>query len=101
VPHDALVILGAFSHGLIRDMMFGSKMEKIQTSITNNLLIVGSRYSALPDKVCQPKKLLTIHQGALGDVVTSFTSLLLLRRHIPKSILYAGSPLATWLSTLR
>jgi heptosyltransferase III len=26
------------------------------------------------------KKLLTIHQGALGDVVTSFTSLLLLRR---------------------
>lgn len=47
VPHDALVILGAFSHGLIRDIMFGSKMEKIQTSITNNLLIVGSRYSAV------------------------------------------------------
>jgi hypothetical protein len=47
VPHDALVILGAFSHGLIRDVMFGSKMEKIQTSITNNLLIVGSRYSAV------------------------------------------------------
>lgn len=46
VPHDALVILGAFSHGLIRDFMFGNKMEKIQTSITNNLLIVGSRYSA-------------------------------------------------------
>lgn len=45
VPHDALVILGAFSHGLIKDVMFGSKMEKIQTSISNNLLIVGSRYS--------------------------------------------------------
>jgi hypothetical protein len=47
VPHDALVVLGAFSHGLIREIMFGSKMEKIQTSITNNLLIVGSRYSAV------------------------------------------------------
>jgi hypothetical protein len=47
VPHDALVILGAFSHGLIRDIMFGSKMEKIQNLITNNLLIVGSRYSAV------------------------------------------------------
>jgi hypothetical protein len=47
VPHDALVILGAFSHGLIRDIVFGSKIEKIQTSITNNLLIVGSRYSAI------------------------------------------------------
>jgi hypothetical protein len=47
VPHDALVILGAFSHGLIRDIMFGSKMEKIQISSTNNLLIVGSRYSAI------------------------------------------------------
>lgn len=47
VPHDALVILGAFNHGLIRDIMFGNKLEKIQTSITNNLLIVGSRYSAV------------------------------------------------------
>lgn len=47
VPHDALVILGAFNHGLIRDIMFGNKLEKIQASITNNLLIVGSRYSAV------------------------------------------------------
>jgi hypothetical protein len=46
VPHDALVILGAFSHGLIRDIMFGNKMDKIQTLMTNNLLIVGSSYSA-------------------------------------------------------
>jgi hypothetical protein len=46
VPHDALVVLGAFGHGLIRDLVFGSKMEKIQSTIANNLLIVGPRYVA-------------------------------------------------------
>lgn len=46
VPHDALVILGAYGHGLIRDMVFGSKMEKIQSTIPNNLLIVGPHYTA-------------------------------------------------------
>lgn len=46
VPHDALVILGAYGHGLIRDLVFGSKMEKIQSTIPNNLLIVGPNYTA-------------------------------------------------------
>jgi len=46
VPHDALVILGAYGHGLIRNLVFGSKMEKIQSTISNNLLIVGPRYTA-------------------------------------------------------
>lgn len=46
VPHDALVILGAFGHGLIRNLVFGSKMEKIQSTIPNNLLIVGPHYTA-------------------------------------------------------
>jgi len=46
VPHDALVIVGAFGHGLIRDIVFGSKMEKIQSTLTNNLLIVGPQYRA-------------------------------------------------------
>jgi len=27
-PHDSLVVTGAFGHGLIRDIVFGSKMEK-------------------------------------------------------------------------
>jgi hypothetical protein len=45
-PHDALVILGAYGHGLIREILFGSKMEKIQSAITNNLLIVGPKYTA-------------------------------------------------------
>jgi hypothetical protein len=47
VPHDALVVLGAYGHGLIRELVFGSKMEKIQSTICNNLLIVGPNYTAI------------------------------------------------------
>lgn len=45
VPHDALVIVGAYGHSLIKDMVFGSMMEKIQSTIPNNLLIVGPNYT--------------------------------------------------------
>ncbi|MBW2590046.1 MAG: universal stress protein [Deltaproteobacteria bacterium] len=45
VPHDSLVVLGAFGHGLIKGMIFGSNMEKIQSTITNNLLIAGPEYA--------------------------------------------------------
>jgi len=41
VPHDALVVVGAYGHGVARDLFFGSKMEIIQTSLPNPLLIVG------------------------------------------------------------
>jgi len=44
VPHDALVVLGAYGHSLIKNIFFGSKMEKIQSTITNNLLIAGPNY---------------------------------------------------------
>ena len=47
VPHDALVVLGAYGHGIIRDIMFGSMMEKIQSTISNNLLIAGPKYTAI------------------------------------------------------
>ncbi len=47
VPHDALVVMGAFGHGLIKNLVFGSKAEKIQSVLPNNLLIVGPRYSAV------------------------------------------------------
>jgi nucleotide-binding universal stress UspA family protein len=46
IPHDSLVVLGAFGHGLIRDLVFGSKMEKIQSTLPNNLLVVGPNYAA-------------------------------------------------------
>ena len=41
VPHDALIVIGAYGHGVIKDLLFGSKMERIQASLTNNLLIAG------------------------------------------------------------
>ena len=46
VPHNALVIAGAYGHGLIKDIVFGSKMERIQSTISNNMLIVGPNYAA-------------------------------------------------------
>jgi len=46
VPHDALVILGAYGHGIIKEFVFGSKMEKIQSTITNNLLVAGPNFTA-------------------------------------------------------
>ncbi|MBU0994746.1 MAG: universal stress protein [Proteobacteria bacterium] len=45
VPHDALVVLGAYGHGVIKDILFGSKMETIQSTLSNNLLVVGPKYS--------------------------------------------------------
>jgi hypothetical protein len=41
VPHDSLVVLGAYGHGVIKEMLLGSKMEQIQSTISNNLLITG------------------------------------------------------------
>jgi hypothetical protein len=41
VPHDSLVVLGAYGHGLIKDFLFGSKIEKVQSTVMNNLMVVG------------------------------------------------------------
>jgi len=41
VPHDSLVVLGAYGHGVIKELLLGSKMEQIQSTITNNLLVTG------------------------------------------------------------
>ena len=41
VPHDAILIVGAYGHGLIKDFLFGSKMEAIQSWMPNNMLMVG------------------------------------------------------------
>jgi len=46
VPHDALVVLGAYGHGIIKEMLFGSVMEKVQSVLPNNLLIAGPTYQA-------------------------------------------------------
>ena len=45
VPHDALVILGAYGHRRITDLIFPGKIGKIQSTMTNSMLIVGPNYT--------------------------------------------------------
>lgn len=41
IPHDALIVMGAYGHGLIKEVLFGNKMEQVQSTVTNNLLVIG------------------------------------------------------------
>jgi hypothetical protein len=41
LPHDALVLSGAYGHGLIKNMLFGSKVELAQATLTNSMLVSG------------------------------------------------------------
>ena len=43
VPHDALVLAGAYGHGLIKQVLFGSKLETVQSTLTNTMLVSGPR----------------------------------------------------------
>ncbi|MCF6246929.1 MAG: universal stress protein [Desulfobacula sp.] len=45
IPHDSLIVLGAYGHGIMKDILLGSKMEHIQSTLTNNLLIPGPNSS--------------------------------------------------------
>ena len=44
IPHDALVVMGAYGHGVVRQLVMGSTLETIQSILPNNLLIVGPNY---------------------------------------------------------
>ena len=44
IPHDSLIVVGAYGHGLIKELFFGSKMELIQSRMPNTMLIVGPKY---------------------------------------------------------
>jgi hypothetical protein len=46
VPHDALVLAGAYGHGLIKQLVFGSRLETVQATLTNNILVSGPRSMA-------------------------------------------------------
>ncbi len=41
VPHDAILVVGAYGHGLVKELLFGSKMETLQSWMPNNMLLVG------------------------------------------------------------
>jgi hypothetical protein len=51
VPHDALVLSGAYGHGLIKHVLFGGKLETAQSTLTNNMLLNGPRAVASLDAV--------------------------------------------------
>jgi nucleotide-binding universal stress UspA family protein len=41
VPHDAILVVGAYGHSLVKEMLFGSKMETLQAWMPNNMLLIG------------------------------------------------------------
>jgi len=41
VPHDSLVVVGAAGDSLIRELVFGSKLELIQSTLPNPIMVVG------------------------------------------------------------
>jgi len=43
LPHDGLVMLGAYGRGVIRETLFGSTMEKVQGGLPNSLMVVGPK----------------------------------------------------------
>ncbi len=44
VPHDALVVIGASGRGLAKELLFGSRLEVVQSVLPNQLLVVGPRF---------------------------------------------------------
>lgn len=41
VPSEALVVVGAYGHGVMKEVLFGSKLEEIQSVLPNNMLVIG------------------------------------------------------------
>ncbi len=41
VPHDALIVMGVFGHGLVKDRFFGNTAETVQSSLANSMLLAG------------------------------------------------------------
>ena len=41
LPHDTLILSGAYGHGLIKNILFGSKVEIAQATLTNSVLVSG------------------------------------------------------------
>ncbi len=43
VPHDGLVVIGASGRGLAKELLFGSRLEAVQSVLPNQLLVVGQK----------------------------------------------------------
>ena len=47
IPHNALVLSGAYGHGLINNFLFGSKMEIAQATLSNCMLVTGPKTTSI------------------------------------------------------
>ncbi len=43
IPHNSLVLLGAYGRNMIRETLFGSITEKVQSHLPNSMIIVGPK----------------------------------------------------------
>lgn len=50
IPHDSLVLLGAYGKSLIREALFGSTTEKVQANLPNSMFIVGPKCNWIKTK---------------------------------------------------
>lgn len=48
IPHDSLIVIGAFGHGLVKDVFLGSTVEAVQRIMPNSLLLVGPKFQFHP-----------------------------------------------------
>ncbi|MFQ5590949.1 MAG: hypothetical protein ACE5HE_07295 [Phycisphaerae bacterium] len=53
VPHNSLVVLGAAGHNIIKELVFGSKLEAIQSTLPNPLVVVGPKCKTPWDELPQ------------------------------------------------
>lgn len=44
IPHDALVVMGVYGHGLMKQLFLGSTLETVQANLPNSLMLVGADY---------------------------------------------------------
>ena len=51
VPHDSLAVVGATGHRLMAALIFGSKLETIQATLPNPLVVVGPNCRARAESV--------------------------------------------------
>jgi len=54
VSHDSLVVVGAAGHRLIQELVFGSKLETIQATLPNPLVVVGPECKTPLDSLTTP-----------------------------------------------
>ena len=45
IPRDSLVLIGAAAHGALKELLFGSSLEFVQSMLPNTLLVIGAKWN--------------------------------------------------------